>query len=90
MRAITPTGAFTAWVSLALSIVGLGAALVFTIGYVSKVDGEAEARNVKRQREICGIIRLIDDRNQSMPPAQDEATAAFRRELHTYRTSLGC
>lgn len=90
LHAVTPTGAFTAWASLVLALAGVGVALVLTIGYVQKMDREAEERNVKRQREICGIIRIIDDRNQEMPPAQDQATADFRRELHAYRTSLGC
>lgn len=90
IHAVTPTGAFTAWASLVLALAGVGVALVLTIGYVQKVDREAEERNVKRQREICGMVRILDDRNQGMPPAQDQATADFRRELHTYRTSLGC
>lgn len=101
LHAITPTGAFKAWASVMLSLVGVAVALVLTIGYVKKVDQDAkertqreaqaaEERNVKRQREICGIIRLIDDRNQTMPPAADPATAEFRREVHAYRTSLGC
>lgn len=90
MRGLTPTGAFTAWMSVLIAVLGVGVALVLTIGYVSKVDRAAEDRNVKRQREICGIIRIIDDRNQGLPPAPDPATADFRRELHTYRVSLGC
>ena len=90
MKALTQTGAFKAWASLIISLVGVGLALVLTIGYVSKVDSAAEERNVKRQREICGIIRIIDDRNLEMPPATDPATADFRRELHQYRTGLGC
>ena len=64
--------------------------MVLTIGYVRKVDAEAELRNVNRQREQCGFIRIIDDRNQELPPAPDQATADFRRELHAYRVSLGC
>jgi uncharacterized protein (DUF1501 family) len=90
VKALTSTGAFKAWASLVLSIVGVATALVLTIGYVRKMDAEAEERNVKRQREICGIVRLIDDRNQEMPPATDPATTEFRRELHAYRVSLGC
>jgi len=64
--------------------------LVLTIGYVSREVQASEERNVKRQRDICGIVRLIDDRNQEMPPATDTATADYRRELHAYRVSLGC
>lgn len=90
MKAITQTGAFKAWASLVLALAGVAVALVLTIGYVQKVDQAAEDRNVKRQREICGIIRLIDDRNQEMPQPTDPATAEFRRELHAYRVSLGC
>lgn len=87
---MTSTGAFTAWASLLVAIVGIGVTFVLTIAYVNRVDKAAEERNVERQRQICGIIVIIDDRNQEMPPATDPATADFRRELHAYRTSLGC
>jgi hypothetical protein len=87
---LTPTGAFRAWATLFVVIVGFGLALGLTIGYVRKVDREAEARNVQRSREICGLIRLIDDRNQRMAPAADPDTTAFRAELHRYRIALGC
>jgi uncharacterized protein (DUF1501 family) len=90
VKALTSTGAFKAWASLLIAVVGVATALVLTIGYVKKETTASEERNVKRQREICGIVRLIDDRNQEMPPATDPATADFRRELHAYRESLGC
>lgn len=87
---VTPTGAFTAWASLLVSIVGVGATMVLMFAYVRQVDRAAERRNVERQRQICGIIVLIDDRNQAMPPAADAETNRFRAELHTYRLHLGC
>jgi uncharacterized protein (DUF1501 family) len=87
---LTPTGAFRAWATALMVLVGLGVALGLTIGYVKKVDAAAERRNVERSREICGIIRLIDDRNQALPPAADRETADFRAELHRYRLALGC
>lgn len=87
---LTATGAFRAWATVLMLVVGFGAALGLTLGYVTKVDRDAERRNVERSREICGIIRLIDDRNQQLPPAADPGTTAFRDELHRYRVALGC
>lgn len=87
---LTPTGAVRAWATVVMLILGFGLALGLTVGYVTKVDRQAERRNVERSREICGIIRLIDDRNQSLPPAPDKDTADFRSELHRYRLALGC
>jgi hypothetical protein len=87
---LTPTGAMRAWATLLVVVVGFGLALGLTIGYVKKVDQAAERRNVARVQEICGLIRLIDDRNQKLPPPPDSDTAAFRAELHRYRTALGC
>lgn len=86
----TPTGAFRAWATVTLLIVCFGVALGLVVAYVRKVDRDAEVRNLQRAREICGIVRLIDDRNQELPPATDPATADFRAELHRYRTALGC
>lgn len=90
MHVFTPTGAFRAWAVVVMLIAGFGLALGLTIGYVNKVDREAERRNVQRTREICGLIVLIDDRNQQLPAATDPDTAAFRAELHRYRLALGC
>lgn len=90
MRGLTATGAFTAWMSVLIAVLGVGAAMMLTIAYVGKVDREAEERNIQRSREICGIIRIIDDRNREMPASPDPATTEFRRELHAYRVSLGC
>lgn len=63
---------------------------LLNVWYTDRVDRQAERRNVQRSREICGIIRLIDDRQQAMPPATDPDTADFRAELHRYRLALGC
>lgn len=90
LHAITSTGAFTAWATLVVVLVSVGILAVLTIGYVKKVDRDAERRGVQRDREICGIVVLLDDRNQAMPPPADPATAEFRRELHAYRVALGC
>lgn len=90
MRAVTSTGAFKAWASLVVAIVGMGVSMVLMFAYVNRVNRAAEERNVERQRQICGIIVIIDDRNQEMPPSTDPATTDFRRELHAYRQSLGC
>lgn len=70
-------------------LVGVGLAIGFTLAYVTKVDHEAERRNVERSRDICGIIRLIDDRNQTVTPTTVEQKQ-FIDELHRYRLKLGC
>ncbi len=89
-RVLTPTGAMRAWATLLTVIVGFGLALGLTIGYVKKVDREAEARNVERSRDWCRILILLDDRNQKLPPSQDKDTMDFRREIHDLRISKGC
>lgn len=89
-HALTPTGAFRPWATVLVCLAGVGLALLLAIAYVRAVDRRAETRNVERQRQICGIITIIDDRNQAMPPANDAGTTAFRDELHRYRQSLGC
>lgn len=90
LHLFTATGAMRAWAATMLTIVCFGLALGLTVAYVRKVNADAEARNVQRSREICGLIVLIDDRNQALPPESDPDTAAFRAELHRYRVALGC
>jgi uncharacterized protein (DUF1501 family) len=87
---LTPTGAFRAWATVLMVLAGFGVGLGLTIGYVGRVQRDAERRNVERAREICGIVRLLDDRNQEMPPTADKDAADFRAELHRYRVALGC
>lgn len=58
--------------------------------YVNKVDQDAERRNVERSRDWCRIIVMLDDRNRTLPPAQDQQTADFRAALHDLRISKGC
>lgn len=90
LHIFTPTGAMRAWATVTMLILGFGLALGLTIAYVNKVDRDAERRNVQRAREICGLIVLIDNRNQKLPETTDPGTAAFRAELHRYRLALGC
>jgi hypothetical protein len=66
-------------IDLMVVILGLAGVAFFTVGYVAH-----------GLRKICGIIELIDDRNQKMPPTNDPDTVQFRRELHRYRQSIGC
>lgn len=75
---ITQTGALRAWVDLAVVVVSVGALCWFTIAYVQQ-----------QTRYICGIIVLIDDRNQTLPQG-DPDTERFRAELHNYRNKIGC
>lgn len=88
--AVTPTGAFAAWVTVLMMLCTVGVLAVLTIGYVRRVDQQSDRRNIERQRQICGIIVLIDDRNQDLPPTTDVAATEFRRELHAYRVGIGC
>ena len=89
------------WATVLTGLAGTAIALVLMFAYVNRVDQASERRNVERQqqldrdniarqRQICGIVVIIDDRNQQMPPSTDPATTEFRRELHAYRISLGC
>ena len=89
-RVLTPTGAIRAWPTAIMLILGVGLALGLTIAYVDKVDRAAERRNVERSRDWCRIIVMLDDRNQTLPPAQDQQTADFRAALHDLRISKGC
>lgn len=67
------------WASLLLTAAGLGLLVFFGIKYVAQ-----------QQRNICGMVTLLDDRNQKLPPATDKDSADFRRELHNYRVKIGC
>lgn len=80
---VRPFWAPSPWATVGMGLVGMGLALFFTVWYV-------QAETASRARDICGIIVLIDDRNQQMPPSVDPATAEFRAEVHAYRIKLGC
>lgn len=89
MQVFTPTGAMRAWATVLMLVLGFGLALGLTIAYVTKVDRAAEKRNVERSQDICGIIRIIDDRQQKIAnPNPDQKI--FIDELHRYRVKLGC
>lgn len=89
MRYLTESGALRAWVSLLIAVVGLGVALGLGIGYVTKVDREAERRNVERSRDLCRILVLLDDRQQQVTPtSQDQAD--FIAAVHDLRVQKGC
>jgi hypothetical protein len=75
----TTSGALRPWVTVLLLAVSIGLLVGFTITWVTL-----------QQRKICGLIVLLDDRNQTLPPATDTETVTFRRELHHYRQDLGC
>lgn len=100
-RILTPTGAMRPWATLLAVIVGFGLVVGFTIGYVKKVDQDAERRNQQRARDFCDVVVLIDDRNQQVPPRlppnatpeqrqQYEVAVRFVAALHAYRIKLGC
>lgn len=60
----------------AVAIVSLGALVVW--------NQQREAR------KICGLIVLIDDRYQKLPPGADPDAQEFARAVHDYRLDLGC
>lgn len=74
----TSTGALRASTTMIILLITVALLAYLTIAYVAS-----------QQRKICGIIVLIDDRNQGLPAADPE-TMAFRTELHRYRQSIGC
>ena len=73
---------------IAVFVTSVGLA-VANVAYTDHVDRQAERRNLQRSREICGIIVLIDDRNQAIKPTSEEQRR-FIEELHRYRVALGC
>lgn len=69
--------------------------------YIGYVDRQADKRNQERARDFCGVVVLIDDRNQQVPPKllpnatpeqrqQYEVAVKFVAALHRYRVKLGC
>jgi hypothetical protein len=89
MRYLTDSGALRPWVSVLVAIVGMGVALGLGIGWVSKVDRDAERRNIERSRDLCRILILLDDRQQQRTPTnQDDAD--FIAAVHDLRISKGC
>lgn len=93
VKALARTPVARAWQAILLFMLSAALMLGLIYGYVRKVDRDNEARDVARQREICGLIMLIDDINQRQPvPTGPNAAdvAAYRAELHRYRLALGC
>ncbi|GAA0739294.1 hypothetical protein Drose_04100 [Dactylosporangium roseum] len=88
-RFLTPTGAIRAWATVTMLIVGFGLALGLTIGYVQRVDDAAERRNIEREREICGLIVVLDDAYRQIPPAT-QLGKNIADEIHRYRLRLDC
>lgn len=58
--------------------------------YIGHVDHRADLRDRERAREFCGVIRLLDDRNQRLPPPTSQDGRNFVAALHEYRMKLGC
>lgn len=67
----------------------LGLALA-NVAYTNHVDTAAEHRNQQRARDFCGVVVLIDDRYQQLPPAADPVAKQFAAAIHDYRLKLGC
>lgn len=73
---------------LAVFVTSVGLAIV-NVWYTNHVQQESERRNETRSRDICGIIVIIDDRNQKISPTSEDQRR-FIAELHRYRQKLGC
>jgi hypothetical protein len=56
--------------------------LAFSIGNVIYTNHVA--------RQFCGVVTLIDDRYQKLPPAADPNARQFADAIHAYRLKLGC
>ena len=99
---VGPSGAMRAWATTLMLILCFGAGLGLTIGYVNMVNRRSEQRNLERAQDFCGIITLLDDRNQRVgvpkPPPnatpeqlqQYKDALQFVAAIHDYRLKLGC
>jgi hypothetical protein len=99
-RILTPTGAIRAWPAVLLSLVGVGLALVFTIGYVNRVDNRREAsaraaaeaqRQASEQSRaiVCALVTANVRVYEETPPQ----TAAGRNLAGAWvelKLQLGC
>lgn len=57
--------------------------------YIGHVQQQADKRNDERVREICGLIRVLDDAYLHTPP-QTQVGKNVAAEMHAYRLKLGC
>lgn len=63
---------------------------IANVAYTNHVDRRADIRNQQRARDFCGVVVLIDDRYQRLPPQADKTARDFAAAIHTYRRKLGC
>lgn len=70
---------FRIWWGLAMAAVAIAG-----LGYLVVWYQAVEAR------KICGLIVLIDDRYQKLPPQADPDAQEFARRVHAYRRDIGC
>lgn len=82
------TRALSGWAGVLLRALGIVAALVLIYGYVQKVDRENEARDIQRSREICELVKLLDD--PDAPPPSNPRAAKIAEAMHRYRQGIGC
>ena len=87
--------------AILMAVIGTLLAVGVSLWYTAKTDAKAERRTAvaikeaeKRQaedlRRWCGILKLLDDRNQQLPPSTDSDTNKFRSEIHDLRQQYGC
>jgi hypothetical protein len=68
---------------LIMAIVSVMLAVGFNMYFTIRV-----ANNNNHQ--WCGLLVLLDDRNQKAPPTNDPDTNQFRNEIHSLRTGYNC
>lgn len=85
LRVITPTGAFNAWATVVMLIVGFGLALGLTIGYV------AHNRHRDDQR-WCALLGTLLTPQPSTPPQtpQEARGREITRQIEQLYAEFGC
>lgn len=68
--------------SVILSLAGVGIALGLSLGYTIK-------ENNRQDRDLCEVIKYVDDRNQKIASPTPEQREAIE-VLHRYRVKLRC
>lgn len=71
------------WHAAIAVVVSMTVVVVCGLVYTNRVVNQSNHR-------WCGLLVLLDDRNQKAPPAADPDTQRFRDELHKLRIAYKC
>jgi hypothetical protein len=63
---------------------------VANVAYTNHVNRLSDERNRERARDFCGVVVIIDNRYQQLPPSSDPRALQFAAAIHAYRAKLGC